>query len=644
MKKLTLSLLFSISIFTYIHSSTNPIITNLGPIQLITPNGSNIFAAGNVNIYGNIKIGNSPTDTIILQAAGITYPSSNNNNLLIINSTGNILTANSGSPLSCGPLTASSLTTSGNLIAGNTTCGNLNAANNIGQNIMLGNNAGIINLVSSNIINPAAENYNLLTIDSNGNINTANASSSITVGDINSNSLTTTGNVSCDSVTTNTINISNSLNCGTLTAASNTGQSVILGNATGIINLVSSNIINPSSGNYNLLTIDSNGNVNTANPSTAITVGNLTTNNINSTGLINCNAINTNNISVTGPLNCGTLVAGGGTGQTITLGNNTGSINLKSSNIINPVSGNYNLLLIDGNGNINTSNPATQITIGDIISNSITSNSSVSCISLTTNTITTSGSLYCGSFTAAGNTGEKITLGNNTGTITLNSSNIINPSSGNYNLLTIDSNGNINTASASTQITIGDIISNSLTTTGSINCGPLTSSNISTNGSLNCGPLTAASGTGQSIILGNNTGSITLNSSNIMKPSSGSSPLYINSNGMITTTNSSAVYKKEIKKLQIENNYFDKINPVSFYYINDENMHLEYGLIAEELLEIPIIKNAVIFGHNGKPLSIDYKAISIMLIADYKNTKKELKRLQEQIESILGIIATEKFK
>lgn len=539
MKKLALSLLLSISIIKYCYTSSNQIITNLGPLQLITPNGSNIFAAGTVNIFGNIKIGNSESDTIIFQAKDISYPSGSSNNLLIINNTGNLLTANNNIPISCGPLTVNSLKTEGNLNAGNTTCGNLNAGQGIGENIILGNTSGLINLTSAHIINPRLNEYNFLIIDSNGNIHSALSSTAITIGDIHANNVKTEANIYCNALISNSINTKGSIHCGELIAGNNTGQCITLGNNTGNITLYSSKIIYPSSDNYNLLTIDSNGHINSAHQFIEIHVGNITAYKINATHDISTKTITSNIINANNILNCGTLVAGI-------------------------------------------------------------------------------------------NTGQAIILGNNTGNITLNSAKIIHPLENNYNLLSIDSNGNINTTNSNTSITIGDLTAKSITAIDLIHCGEFISERITNNGDLTCGTLNAAIKKGESIILGNTTGSITLISSHITKPTSGLNQLYIDSEGIITTTNLSDQYKK-IKTFESDQISFENINPVSYYYLNDE-------IIAEELLETPILKDSVIFNTNGKAIAIDYKAVFIFLNADYKKTKQKLQKLEELVAIILTMI------
>ncbi len=448
MKKITLSLLFSSIIILNIQKTANSfIITNLGPLQLITTDGSNTFSPGSVILYGNIKIGCSNSDTIQIQGSGINLPTTNNNNLLTINSSGNIATANSSTPISCGALTTSTLNTNSlnctnTINSGNIICKNLTAANGIGQSIFLGNSSGSINITSSSIINPASNNYNLLMIDSNGSIKTSDANTSITFDQLTANSLTTTGNIICEDLSLNNLN----------------------------------------------------------------TNGNIT---------------------------CKSLTAGIGTGAIITLGNNSSSIILNSSSIIEPSSNNYNLLMIDSNKRITTSNNTTSLSLGDLIISSLD------------------------------------------------------------------------------------------TLAGQINCGSIISNNINTqNGSINCGSLIAGGGTGQVINLGSNTGNIIVASSNIFYPSTGQIPLYIDNNGSIGTLTSSKIYKNQINKLYTNSNSFDLLQPVSFYYIDDHTKQLQYGFIAEDLENIPTLKETVIYGHDNKPLSINYQAVFVALTADYLATKK----------------------
>lgn len=641
MKKLTLSLLLSTIMVIKLHSGSDPIITNLGPLQLITPTGSNIFANGTVNICGNIKIGTSSTDTITLQGSGITLPSGNNTSLLVVNNNGNINTASNSSNITFGNISTNNINTIGAISSNNIMCGSLTAGKNIGDTIVLGNNAGTITIISSGIIPPSSGSLSSLMIDSNGNINSSNQTTPMIFGDLTVSSIVNSGSTSCTSLTTSTINASGTIQCGSLTAGGATGQTITLGNPTGAININASNILKPSSGNYNLLSIDDNNNINTATSSTPISVGTINSSDIISSGTISSNSLNTNNINASVSLSCGSLIAARSTGQSVILGNNTGIITLASSNIMLPSAGDYSLLMIDSNGNINSANSATAITIGNIQANNLVLNSNISCDQLNASTINTNNSITCGSLIAANNTGQTITLGNNTGTIKLISFNIINPNEGDYNLLTIDMLGNINTANNSTPINIGDIFTSGITSTGNINCNILNSSSILSTGTVTCGSLIAANGTGQSVNLGSSTGSISIAGSAILTPGSGSAPLYINQNGLITTNASSRNYKNNIQILNIKSTIVDQIKPVSFYYNNDATKHKEFGLIAEDLLTLESLKDTVILDKDGNPIGINYQAISMMIAADYLKMKKEVKQEIKKLKNDIYILMNE---
>lgn len=131
----------------------------------------------------------------------------------------------------------------------------------------------------------------------------------------------------------------------------------------------------------------------------------------------------------------------------------------------------------------------------------------------------------------------------------------------------------------------------------------------------------------------NNTDMIFLEGALINTPSNGSINLSINSNGQVITIPSSRDYKKGIELLNIDSNDIDALRPVSFYYKNDENNeNLIFGLIAEEVMQLETLKYTVIIGKNGCPFSIDYQSITIALLKDYLDTKKNIKILEKSIE------------
>jgi hypothetical protein len=580
MKKLILTLLLSIKYTTHILSASY--ITNIGPVQLITTNGLNSFSSGTINLYGNINIGNSNNDIITLQGANIIRPTTGNNSLIMINSTGNLITANTThSSFTCGPLTASNFTTTGSLNSGTTTVGTFSAAGSAGQSVTLGNNTGIIVIKAVGITYPSSSNNSLLMINSSGNIITG--------------------------TTTNS-----SFTCGSLTCATGTGQSVTLGNNAGTIIMKASGITNPSPSNNSLLMINSSGNIITGT---------------------------TTNSSFT----CGSFAAAFTTGQTITLGNNTGTGNyitfasnigdiIIQSNISN---GNIRLNTAMNTGNIiftstgitPTANaaPAATILAIDRAGNVITSNLS-NIFKLGSDA---DGDNFIAIDNATPNNGIQIkssalSLTANPGYINLQGSGIIYPNSNEYNLLTIDSFGNLIT---------NTLINSPLT------CNSLTADAIYG------GNFIAASNAGQSVILGNTAATISIAASGITYPSAGQyNIIYIDSNGYLKTQNSSKMYKENIKKIDIVDDYFDQLQLCSFNYKNDEYKKIRYGFIAEELMNIPFLKDTIIYDKTGNPLNIDYEKIWCFMASNYllhkkksnikiQNFKNEIEKFRDEIEN-----------
>ncbi len=127
-----------------------------------------------------------------------------------------------------------------------------------------------------------------------------------------------------------------------------------------------------------------------------------------------------------------------------------------------------------------------------------------------------------------------------------------------------------------------------------------------------------------------NSNSIYLQGQNLSPASGSTNILTIDSNGKIGIVLSARAYKKEIKNIKL-NSSFDNIKPVSYSYINSDN--IEYGFIAEDLIENESLKHAVIYSPDGSPMSINYQTIFVALTADYLTTKKELKTIKSKVNA-----------
>jgi hypothetical protein len=110
---------------------------------------------------------------------------------------------------------------------------------------------------------------------------------------------------------------------------------------------------------------------------------------------------------------------------------------------------------------------------------------------------------------------------------------------------------------------------------------------------------------------------------------SGSSAVYIKSNGQLGTVQSSRTYKKDITKIDGGLvNSLERMDVVSFRYKNEpEDAPLSYGMIAEDVAEID--PNLIIYGQEGEIQSIKYNNIIPLLVA-------YVQRLEERIGVLEG--------
>lgn len=542
MKKLALSLLFST---TLIFHNVIPVdsITNLGPVQIVTTNGSNEFAAGTVNLYGQINLGQSNSDIIKVMGNGITYPDSGLQSFLVINDNGQISANSSSTPM---------------------TLGSLEAAGQPSETVTLGiQNTG---------------NYMQFQNDD---------------GDITLQANAANGNLNLSS----------------------------LGNIT----LNSAGITKPIFGIL-VLSVDNNGIIRTVNPSSSEVLFDIAyINTAHITGTINATNGNINNLIAADQIT-NHVALGMNESQKNFFGfvNNTGDVTLKANAIgSNLVLSADSYITLEGFG---LSNPGLL---------SIDSNHRISSINNTS-------AFTCGTLIAGGNAGDEISLGINDAThnnIAFNSdSGSIEINAGVTNAtLDLTANAGILLTGSELNLTLPAVQSN---LDGYVVLAVDTSNNLTTSNSNNVFKMGSDS-TGNNFIAvdnANTANGILLNSQAIYLANQGLAPatgstnvLTIDSNGKIGIVISSQVYKDNIEKIKLDES-FDSLMPVSYNYKGND--HLEYGFIAEDLAQIPSLQNAVIYGKDGKPMSVNYQNVFVAVSADHFKVKNEVKTVKEELNEI----------
>jgi hypothetical protein len=114
---------------------------------------------------------------------------------------------------------------------------------------------------------------------------------------------------------------------------------------------------------------------------------------------------------------------------------------------------------------------------------------------------------------------------------------------------------------------------------------------------------------------------------------SGSNVVYVSSSGRIAYVSSSRQFKKNIIPLN-SGTYLDKVlqlEPVSFDWKSqpeDMPYRINYGLIAEDVSEIPVMESLVNYNENNEPISISYERLTPFLVMAIKELAARLDALE----------------
>jgi len=112
---------------------------------------------------------------------------------------------------------------------------------------------------------------------------------------------------------------------------------------------------------------------------------------------------------------------------------------------------------------------------------------------------------------------------------------------------------------------------------------------------------------------------------------SGGSAVYINSDGKLGTTPSSARFKQDIRTIDKASETLLRLRPVTFRYKKeiDPTGTSQFGLVAEEVEKVN--PDLVVRDPDGQPFSVRYDQVNAMLLNEFL---KEHQRVQEQAATI----------
>jgi hypothetical protein len=120
-----------------------------------------------------------------------------------------------------------------------------------------------------------------------------------------------------------------------------------------------------------------------------------------------------------------------------------------------------------------------------------------------------------------------------------------------------------------------------------------------------------------------------------------STPVFVNSDGLLGTVTSSARFKDDIKPMDKASEKILALKPVTFRYKKqiDPDKTPQFGLVAEEVEKVN--SDLVIRDKDGKPYTVRYDAVNAMLLNEFLKEHRTVQeqgvtiaRLEKQVEAL----------
>src|SRR5205814_8140796 len=111
----------------------------------------------------------------------------------------------------------------------------------------------------------------------------------------------------------------------------------------------------------------------------------------------------------------------------------------------------------------------------------------------------------------------------------------------------------------------------------------------------------------------------------------------IGSDNKLGTVVSSRRFKHDIKSIDKASEAVLALKPVTFHYNSDTTNTPRFGLIAEDVAEVSA--ELVIPDKEGKPLSVRYEDVNVMLLNEFLKEHKKVEEQQSKIDNQQASIA-----
>jgi len=115
---------------------------------------------------------------------------------------------------------------------------------------------------------------------------------------------------------------------------------------------------------------------------------------------------------------------------------------------------------------------------------------------------------------------------------------------------------------------------------------------------------------------------------------SGGAQVFVNSNGKLGTSTSSARFKEDIKPMGKTSEAILGLKPVTFRYKKeiDAQSIPQFGLVAEEVEKVN--PNLIIRDREGKPQTVRYEQVNAMLLNEFLKEHQKVQEQQKEIDSL----------
>jgi hypothetical protein len=107
-------------------------------------------------------------------------------------------------------------------------------------------------------------------------------------------------------------------------------------------------------------------------------------------------------------------------------------------------------------------------------------------------------------------------------------------------------------------------------------------------------------------------------------------PVLVDSAGQLGTLSSSRRFKKEIRPMDKTSEAIFALRPVAFYYKNDRTGTPQFGLIAEDVVEVN--RDLVVRDDQGEIYTVRYEAVNAMLLNEFLKEHKKIEAQHSKIE------------